>query len=71
MQERIIEFIIRNSKANRDELRRLIMKTDEMTTDIGSVLEGKVAVEKGLIDSVGSLGDALSALRSMIGENND
>lgn len=69
MQERIIDFIVRNSRANKDELKKLIMKTDEMTTDIGSVLEGNEAVEKGLIDSVGSLGDALFALRSMIGNN--
>ncbi|MBQ7646050.1 MAG: ATP-dependent Clp protease proteolytic subunit [Clostridia bacterium] len=66
MQERIIDFIVRNSKADKEELRKLIMKTDEMTTDIGSVLEGNEAVEKGLIDSVGSLSDALIALRSMI-----
>ena len=69
MQDRIIDFIIRNSNADKDELRRLIMKTDEMTTDIGSVLEGKEAVEKGLIDKVGSLGDALTELRTMIGGN--
>ena len=66
MQGRILDFIVRNSKADREELKRLIMRTDEMTTDMGSVLEGSEAVEKGLIDSVGSLGDALSSLKDMI-----
>ena len=66
MQMRIIEFITRNSSANGDELKSMIMKTDQMTTDIGTVLGGVEAVEKGLIDRVGSLGDALSCLKQMI-----
>lgn len=71
MQMRIIEFITRNSSADGDELKRMIMKTDQMTTDIGTVLGGAEAVEKGLIDYVGSLGDALSCLKQMIGNVGD
>jgi ATP-dependent protease ClpP protease subunit len=70
MQMRIIEFITRNSSANGEELKSMIMKTDQMTTDIGTVLGGAEAVEKGLIDRVGSLGDALSCLKRMIGNEN-
>ncbi len=69
MQMRIIEFITRNSSADGNELLSMIMKTDQMTTDIGTVLGGAEAVEKGLIDRVGSLGDALSCLKRMIEEN--
>jgi ATP-dependent protease ClpP protease subunit len=69
MQTRIIEFITRNSSADGDELKNMIMKTDQMTTDIGTVLGGAEAVEKGLIDRVGSLGDALSCLKQMIGKD--
>jgi ATP-dependent protease ClpP protease subunit len=69
MQERIIDFILRNSKSNKDDLRRMIMQTDEMTTDIGTILGGEEAVEKGLIDRVGSLGDALEELKKMIAES--
>ena len=68
MQERIIDFIIRNSNSNKDDLRKMIMQTDEMTTDIGTILGGEEAVEKGLIDKVGSLGDALEELKKMIAE---
>ena len=68
MQMRIIEFITRNSSADGDELKNMIMKTDQMTTDIGTVLGGVEAVEKGLIDRVGSLKDAISSLKEMIKE---
>ncbi len=70
MQERVISFIIRNSNAKEDEIRKMMLKTDELTTDIGTMLAGKEAVDCGLIDEVGGLGNALSALRSMM-ENSD
>ena len=70
MQMRIIEFITRNSNANGEKLLQMIMKTDQMTTDIGTVLGGDEAVEMGLIDKIGSLGDAISALKEMIKEKN-
>lgn len=66
MQKRIVKFIMDNSKAKEDDLYRLIMKTDQMTTDIGTVLEGNEAVNIGLIDEVGGLGKAVSELKEMI-----
>ncbi len=66
MQDRIISFICRNSKVSEGALRSLLMKTDEMATDIGTLLDGSEAVEIGLIDSLGTLSDAITALRSMI-----
>lgn len=42
-----------------------MLSTDEMTTDIGTVLNGVEAVKEGLIDAVGGLGDALDALHAM------
>jgi ATP-dependent protease ClpP protease subunit len=44
-------------------------RTDELTTDIGTVLEGSEAVEKGIIDCVGGLGDAVAALKEMMRKN--
>lgn len=66
MQNRIIDFITRNSSVNADVLRRLMLETDELVADIGTVIDGTEAVDIGLIDSVGSLSDALGALREMI-----
>ena len=43
-----------------------MMATGEMATDVGTILYGKEAVASGLIDKLGGLHDALSALHSMI-----
>ena len=45
------------------------MNTQELVMDVGTVLTGSDAVEEGLIDSVGTLSDALDCLRNMIDEN--
>lgn len=66
MQDRIVSFICRNSRVSESALRSLMMKTDEMATDIGTLLSGAEAVEIGLIDSLGTLSDAISALKNMI-----
>lgn len=66
MQDRIIDFIVRNSRAKADRIRELMLSTDEMTTDIGTIVDGNEAVGMGLIDAVGGLKDALGALKEMI-----
>ena len=66
MQDRIIEFIASHSKVSREKLHELMMATDQMATDIGSVIDGNEAVKIGLIDEIGGLSDALGALRNMI-----
>ncbi len=66
MQERIIEFILRNSNADAETVRNLMTATGDMTTDIGTVIDGREAVEFGIIDQIGSLGDAINELKNMI-----
>ena len=66
MQDRIIDFIVRNSRAKGERIRELMLSTDEMTTDIGTIVDGSEAVAMGLIDAVGGLHDALEALKEMI-----
>ena len=46
-----------------------MLAKDELATDMGTVLEGKEAVDCGLIDEVGSLTEALKTLRDMVKEN--
>ena len=46
-----------------------MMETDELAADIGTVIDGIKAVDIGLIDSVGGLNDAMSALKEMIKQN--
>ena len=45
-----------------------MLRPDQIANDIGTVLEGREAVELGLIDQVGGLDEALSCLRNMIRE---
>ena len=66
MQKRIIKFICDHSNANPDEVRELMMRPDEIATDVGSIIDGDEAVKYGIIDEIGGLSDALEALRTMI-----
>lgn len=70
MQDRIVRFVTENSSVDEEELRQLMLNTDELVMDIGTVLEGKEAAEIGLIDSIGGLSDAVECLYRMI-ENTD
>lgn len=69
MQKRITDFVVGNSRVTAEKFRSLMMNTDELATDMGSVLDGKLAVEYGLIDSIGSLSDVIDRLYGMIEEN--
>lgn len=66
MQKRIVNFICDHSNASPDVIHELMMRPDELATDIGSIIDGSQAVEYGIIDSVGGLCDALAALRGMV-----
>ncbi len=66
MQNRITRFVCDNSKISPEKFKSLMMETDQIATDTGSVIDGKEAVEHGLIDEVGGLNDALKALEEMI-----
>ena len=66
MQKRIVNFICSHSHASPEKINELMMRPDEIATDIGSIVEGHEAVAYGLIDSVGGLSDAIDALKEMI-----
>lgn len=66
IQERIVNFVCENSKIRPETFRELMLRTGELTNDVGSVVYGKDAVELGLCDALGSLHEALSCLHAMI-----
>ncbi len=66
MQKRITDFVVKNSSVSADKFSSLMLNTDELATDMGTVLDGKMAVDVGLIDRIGSLSDAISELYKMI-----
>ena len=68
MQDRITDFIVRNSNIEVDAFKKLMLTTDEIANDVGTVLFGEKAVECGVIDRVGSLSDAMDTLYELIGK---
>lgn len=70
MQDRIINFVLENSRIKEEDFRSLMMNTEELVMDVGSVVEGSKAVELGLIDELGGLSDAMQCLYDMI-ENSE
>lgn len=66
IQEQIADFVTANSRISREDFERYMMATGEMATDVGTILYGKEAVASGLIDKLGGLNDALTALHKMI-----
>ncbi len=66
MQARITDFVVRNSNISSDRFTSLMMNTEELVTDVGSVLTGENAVEEGLIDEVGSLNSVIEGLYNLI-----
>ena len=69
MQERITRFVTQNSNITSERFYELSMNTQELVMDVGTVLDGTDAVNEGLIDSLGSLSDAIDCLYHMIDEN--
>ncbi len=68
IQERIIQFVTRNSAVKRETFTKLMLQTGELAADVGSVIYGEEAVRIGLIDAIGGLSDALACLHQMIDE---
>ena len=68
MQQRINSFITRTSKIDNATLENLMMRTDDLLNDMGTILIGKEAVNIGLINEVGGIKDALKKLKELIAE---
>jgi ATP-dependent protease ClpP protease subunit len=62
MQDRIIGFVTGHCNVSRERMEELMMNTQMMTKDLGTILVGKQAVEEGIIDAVGGISDAFAAL---------
>jgi ATP-dependent protease ClpP protease subunit len=68
MQERVINFVIRHSNIPEEKFKELMMSKGNLTRDIGTNVIGKDAVEYGLIDEVGGVGNAIKLLNQFIDE---
>ena len=71
MQERINDFVVEHSAISSERYSELVLNTGELVMDVGTILDGERAVSEGLIDSVGTVSDAIEALYEMISQNSD
>jgi len=68
MQERIVSFVTKNSSISEERFRSLMLNTEELANDTGTILIGKEAVENGLINEVGGISQAINKLNQLIEE---
>lgn len=66
MQDRILTFIERHSNARLEKLEQMMMNTDMLSKDLGTILVGEDAVKEGLICEVGGIREAVSKLHGLI-----
>jgi len=66
IQEQIIAFVERNSNIKAEDFRKIMLETEDIANDVGTVLFGREAVECGLIDGLGGISEAIDALDEMI-----
>lgn len=66
MQERVVQFVAKNSNISKERFRELMLKTGELANDVGTVLFGEEAVKNGLISELGGLSQALNKLYELI-----
>lgn len=66
IQDRIISFVSGHASIGYEQVKKLMLNTEMLTRDLGTVLVGKEAVEQGLIDEVGGIREALGRLHQLI-----
>jgi len=71
MQQRVVQFVVKNSLISNEKFRELMLKTGELANDIGTVLFGEEAVRNGIIDAVGGVADSLKKLYEIIERNKE
>jgi ATP-dependent protease ClpP protease subunit len=66
MQERVVNFVTKHSNITEETFKDLMFAKGNLTRDIGTNVIGKDAVESGLIDQVGGIGQAIKKLNELI-----
>jgi len=71
MQDRVMDFVVDNSQISRQRLMDLMMDTEKLALDVGTILIGAEAVEEKIIDEIGGLHAAMEKLYSLIEDSNE
>lgn len=67
-QDRVQDFIVAHSNISAQRLNTLMMDTNSLAQDVGTILIGEDAVREGLINEVGGLDAAMEKLYTLIGK---
>lgn len=66
IQDRITGFVCKHCAIKRQQFEKLLLETEILTRDVGTILVGKDAVKQGIINEVGGIKNALRKLNSLI-----
>lgn len=71
IQDRILNFIVRNSRISKGRLKEMMLDTSRLAKDVGTILDGPESVEVGIIDAVGGIHEAIEKLNQLIDQSQD
>lgn len=66
MQDRVINFVTKNSSITEEKFKELMFSKGNLTRDIGTNVVGPDAVQYGMINEVGGIGQAIKKLNELI-----
>ena len=66
IQDRIINFVVNHSNIDYTSFKNLMLDTNQLAKDVGSILVGEETVKKGIINEVGGIKEALAKINEMI-----
>ena len=66
IQDRITGFVCSHCEISRNRFEKLMMETEILTKDVGTILVGEEAVDEGIIDETGGIREAMSKLHQLI-----
>lgn len=65
IQDRIVDFIVRNCEAKKERIEELMMNPSMLSKDLGTVLVGQEAVNEKLVNEVGTISKALEYVKNL------
>jgi len=66
IQDRIIRFVVDHSGISYQDFKNLMLATNQLAKDVGSILVGEETVKLRIIDEVGGIKEALAKMNEMI-----
>ena len=66
IQDRITGFVCSHCEISRNRFEKLMMETEILTKDVGTILVGEEAVDEGIIDETGGIREAMSKLHQLL-----